>query len=288
MHERYTEFERRRGRNGSRQRGAQRDYEQDDQRDFQRDRDDAGDDERGSREFGARDWERDRNRESGGFGRDFEETPRDRFGRFEGQRGAQGGGSEWRDRFGGSEWEQPRYAGGGFESGRRPFAGGYGGYGERSAPQHRYDEDRSGQSSFRSGAGFGSAGPYGEQSGQGAWGGFGAGSQQQGRHAGKGPKGYQRADDRVLEDANQALERHPEIDASEIEVTCQKGEIVLRGTVEDRNAKRLAEQCIEDLPGVKDVRNELRIQRSQGREAQAGPEGQQATPSAKGESAQRT
>jgi hypothetical protein len=75
---------------------------------------------------------------------------------------------------------------------------------------------------------------------------------------------------------NQALERHPQIDASEIEVSCQKGEIVLRGTIDDRNAKRLAEQCIEDLPGVKDVRNELRVQRQQqGQQQQGQQSGQQ-------------
>jgi hypothetical protein len=37
-----------------------------------------------------------------------------------------------------------------------------------------------------------------------------------------------------------------------------EGEIVLRGSVPDRRTKRLAEDAIENLPGVKDVRNELR------------------------------
>ena len=49
-------------------------------------------------------------------------------------------------------------------------------------------------------------------------------------YAGRGPKNYQRSDERVLEDACQTLERHPEIDASEIEVSCERGEIVLRPT----------------------------------------------------------
>lgn len=83
-----------------------------------------------------------------------------------------------------------------------------------------------------------------------------------GPHAGRGPKGYQRPDERVLDDACQALERDPHLDASEIEVSCQKGEIVLRGSVDSRDAKRRAERCIEDLPGVKDVRNELRLLQS--------------------------
>jgi osmotically-inducible protein OsmY len=77
---------------------------------------------------------------------------------------------------------------------------------------------------------------------------------EQGRFAGRGPKGYRRSDERVLEDVNQALEDAADIDASEIEVTCQNGEVVLRGSVCDRRAKRMAEDVIEGMPGVKDVR----------------------------------
>jgi hypothetical protein len=43
-----------------------------------------------------------------------------------------------------------------------------------------------------------------------------------------------------------------------------RGEVVLRGIVASRREKHLAEQCIEDLPGVVDVRNELRVQISSG------------------------
>lgn len=81
-----------------------------------------------------------------------------------------------------------------------------------------------------------------------------------GPHAGKGPKGYRRSDERILDDACETLERHPAIDASEITVSCEGGEILLRGTVESRETKRLAEQAVEDIPGVRDVRNELRVQ----------------------------
>jgi hypothetical protein len=92
--------------------------------------------------------------------------------------------------------------------------------------------------------------------------GFGAYGQgrPQGRFTGRGPKGWQRSDESILERVNETLEQHPDIDATEIEVTIAKGEIVLRGTVDDRRAKRLAEDAIENLPGVKDVRNEIRVQ----------------------------
>jgi len=38
------------------------------------------------------------------------------------------------------------------------------------------------------------------------------------------------------------------------------GEVTLTGTVEDRNQKRMAEDCINQIRGVKDVHNQLRVQ----------------------------
>lgn len=80
-----------------------------------------------------------------------------------------------------------------------------------------------------------------------------------GPHSGKGPKGYRRADDRILEDVNEELTRHPEIDASEIKVGVKNAVVTLAGTIESRHMKRLAEDCAERVAGVEDVNNELRI-----------------------------
>ncbi len=80
-----------------------------------------------------------------------------------------------------------------------------------------------------------------------------------GPHSGKGPKGYQRPDDRIHEDVCEALYRDPEIDASEIEVKVKDRVVILIGTVESRHIKRLAEQIIESISGIIDVHNELRI-----------------------------
>jgi hypothetical protein len=80
-----------------------------------------------------------------------------------------------------------------------------------------------------------------------------------GPHVGKGPKGYRRSDERILEDVNQALTDSGALDATEIEIACKNGEIVLRGSVSDRRAKRLAEELAEAQSGVHDVRNELRV-----------------------------
>ncbi|HTO55817.1 MAG TPA: BON domain-containing protein [Myxococcota bacterium] len=87
----------------------------------------------------------------------------------------------------------------------------------------------------------------------------GGGRDARGPFTGKGPKGYRRSDERIQEDVSQALSDHPELDASEIEVSVENGEVTLKGTVDERRAKRMAEECIEHVPGVHDVRNEIRM-----------------------------
>jgi osmotically-inducible protein OsmY len=99
----------------------------------------------------------------------------------------------------------------------------------------------------------------GERSGWSQYGSaYGAGA---GQYAGRGPKGYKRPDDRIHEDVCEVLTRHPGIDASEVDVRVNNGEVTLTGSVEDRQQKRLAEDAIENLPGVRDVNNQVRVKR---------------------------
>ena len=78
---------------------------------------------------------------------------------------------------------------------------------------------------------------------------------------GKGPKGYKRSDERIREDACEALARHPGVDASDIEVAVDNSVVVLKGTVPNRWMKRQAEDVIDDVSGVDDVRNEIQMRR---------------------------
>jgi len=80
-----------------------------------------------------------------------------------------------------------------------------------------------------------------------------------GPHAGKGPRGYQRSDDRITEDICDLLTRDPNLDASGIEVSVKQAEVTLRGTVESRYDKRATEDLAESVPGVRQVHNELRV-----------------------------
>ena len=80
-----------------------------------------------------------------------------------------------------------------------------------------------------------------------------------GPHAGLGPRGYQRSDDRIREDVCDALCEHGYVDASEIEVTVLNGEVTLTGAVRERPQKRMAEDAAEDVAGVREVHNQLRV-----------------------------
>ena len=78
-------------------------------------------------------------------------------------------------------------------------------------------------------------------------------------HTGRGPKGWRRSDERIREEVNEALARHPDIDASDIEVRVENALVTLSGVVEDRREKRLAEDLAEDVFGVDDVDNDLKV-----------------------------
>jgi len=79
---------------------------------------------------------------------------------------------------------------------------------------------------------------------------------------GRGPKGYQRSDDRIREDVCDCMTEDPMLDASEIEVDVKDGEVVLCGSVSSREQKRRAEDVADRISGVRDVTNQLRVRRS--------------------------
>jgi osmotically-inducible protein OsmY len=80
-----------------------------------------------------------------------------------------------------------------------------------------------------------------------------------GSHAGRGPKGYQRSDDRIREEVCDRLTDAPHVDASEIEITVRGGEVTLTGSVRERDDKRRAEDLVEHVSGVREVHNNLRV-----------------------------
>lgn len=78
-------------------------------------------------------------------------------------------------------------------------------------------------------------------------------------HRGRGPGNYTRSDERILEDACDHLTDDWAVDARNVQVTVKDAEVTLDGTVDNRRAKRRAEDCVHDISGVKHVQNNLRI-----------------------------
>ena len=74
-----------------------------------------------------------------------------------------------------------------------------------------------------------------------------------GQFSGHGPRGYRRSDERIREDVCELLTRHGEIDASDMDVDVRDATVILRGTADSGRTRRLAEELVEEIPGVRDV-----------------------------------
>lgn len=130
---------------------------------------------------------------------------------------------------------------------RGDFRGGFQGGSQGAQGSSRGD--------YRSG-GYGGPGA----SGSGLWGDEGRGQDQS--HRGRGPKNYQRSDERIAEDVNDRLSDDPDVDASDIEVSVSNREVTLSGEVDSKRAKRCAEDCADSVSGVQHVQNNLRVKKS--------------------------
>jgi hypothetical protein len=80
-----------------------------------------------------------------------------------------------------------------------------------------------------------------------------------GPYSGVGPKGYARSDQRIFEEVCDRLTEHGEIDVHDVTVEVKDGEVTLEGCVPNRFTKRECEQVAEDVLGVVDVHNRLRL-----------------------------
>jgi BON domain len=88
------------------------------------------------------------------------------------------------------------------------------------------------------------------------------------RMTGRGPKGYKRSDERIRDDVSEQIARS-DIDAGDVEVTVERGEVTLVGFVESRWDKRMLEDLAEDVFGVEEVHNHLRLRRDTGARSEA-------------------
>lgn len=159
-----------------------------------------------------------------------------------------------------------RDEGGQFPESERPGAGGrIAGWPGEDWSQRGYGHPHGRDESYESFSGA----PQRVRWGQG--GGSGAGS----RYGGQGyqgsrneqtarrvaPKGYQRSDERIHEDVCERLTHQPQLDVRDVEVQVREGVVTLTGTVRDRRHKYRIEDIVDDTFGVRDVHNQLRVQR---------------------------
>jgi osmotically-inducible protein OsmY len=259
---------------------ARRRREMDEQRDrpwSDRDRDLGANSPRTRAEHAWNDESQRRDWDYGHTSRSAYGDQRDFVGRsndWSGSRPYDRGGSHWtggshdygdedtRRRFGGWQYS------GGFAAGQ-PSSSYGSGYGAGSYESGNYrGEGWRGESGFnpQSSREWNAGSTTGEgrwSGGQMSYPGAAYGSYGTGMFAGRGPRNYQRSDDRIREDVNERLTIDPRIDASDIDVRVQNGEVTLSGLVDDRRTRRLAEEIIEDLPGVRDVRNDIRVHHGQ-------------------------
>jgi hypothetical protein len=138
--------------------------------------------------------------------------------------GYQGQGG-WNTRFGApGVYSQPRATGGGSSSRRIAYTG---------QPGRGYDRDMWGESPW-----YDSEAPSG--------------------YSGRGPRSYNRPDDSICDEVCERLTYAGDVDATDIDVKVRKGEVILKGNVEDRRQRRMAEDIAHSVSGVMDVRNDLK------------------------------
>jgi CBS domain-containing protein len=172
-----------------------------------------------------------------------------------GRRGRPGPGRHWADEaWSDASWSERDRGGGGeragytgpSETGWRSGAGygsGYGsGYGAGAVAG---GDDRGSPSRWGSGGAVG-------------WGGGMTGAAQ-GRN--RGPKGWQRSDERIHDDVCERLSAERDVDPSEVTVQVSAGTVTLTGSVSDRVMKYRIEDVVDGCSGVRDVDNRLRVNR---------------------------
>jgi hypothetical protein len=232
--------------------------------------------------------------ESGGYGRGSEST---------GGRGAFEASGYGRERGGERERSGERGYGAGFGNERAGYPGDRRFFGSRRPEFGGYDRGRGGQEPDRwqsgsEGQSFGGQRPYARdlysdsgvsrhetdwQSGNAGrgmqsvytWPGTEAAygrfpSQEdyrvargRGGFAGRGPKDYQRSDERIREEICDRMTDDDSLDATDITIQVKQCEVTLAGSVTDREQKRRAEDMAEGVSGVREVTNNIRVARDQ-------------------------
>src|SRR5690606_3125514 len=77
----------------------------------------------------------------------------------------------------------------------------------------------------------------------------------------RGPKGYQRTDERIKEDIYERVMEREHLDVEDVTVEVKDGRVTLQGEVPERWMKHEVEDIADGCMGVKDVENNIRVKR---------------------------
>jgi osmotically-inducible protein OsmY len=78
---------------------------------------------------------------------------------------------------------------------------------------------------------------------------------------GSGPRFQRRSDDKIREEIWELLSNNADLDAREVEVLVEGGEVTLTGNVDSRDARWLTEDLVTSVSGVREVYNQLKVAR---------------------------
>lgn len=233
----------------------ERERERDRERDYERRGDDRGFFDRAGDEvrswFGDDEAQRRRVRDERESRADDRGWPRERYEDrgWGGSRSEQDAERDWARQWG---YVENRGVRGGSERERDARGWGYsGGYGAGPGFTGGRSEWNTGGGGYESGGWTGQE-RYGRSSSMGR-------AMTGGPYAGRGPRGYQRSDERIREDVCERMCDCGELDASDIEVRVSNAEVTLQGSVHDRQDKRLAEDLADQISGVREVHNQIRV-----------------------------
>jgi len=186
--------------------------------------------------------------QSQGYGNESYYGHQDRYGGQSQLGGNQGYGNQGQfgggpDQFGGRYGRNQQYQYGGDQEryGGQSSQAGYGGNQHNDSEQGYYGQGQSGGNE-RTGSMTGRDNERGRN-----------------HFRGKGPKDWTRSDERIREEVCEVLADADDIDASDITVKVDNGEVTLEGTVDSRWVKREAEEVVCRARGVKDCQNHLRV-----------------------------
>jgi osmotically-inducible protein OsmY len=78
---------------------------------------------------------------------------------------------------------------------------------------------------------------------------------------GRRPQLQRRSDDKIYQEIWELLTNNADLDASEVELHVESGEVTLTGTVDSRDAKWLTEDLVNSVTGVREVNNRIKVAR---------------------------